>query len=99
MRLNLSTKKGAHVKPDSYKPGSFPGGYKGYLYIRAAPKPYPKTKQQRYIAAVGAAVSKNCPKGKYKGAEFRACVVEQAKELAKEYGVTWHGSAYETGKK
>ncbi len=89
MRLNLSTKKGAHVKPDSYKPGSFPGGYKGYLYIRAAPKPYPKTKQQKYIAAVGRAVREKC-KGKYKGADFHACVIEQAEELAKEYGVKFH---------
>lgn len=86
MRLNLSTKKGVHVKPDSYKAGSdFPGGYKGYLYVRAAPRDYPKTKQQKYIAAVGRAVKDKC-KGK-KGSDFHACVVDVAKGLAKEYGL------------
>lgn len=68
----LRGKKGMWVKPGSQgaDPG-FPGSYGGYMYLRPAPKSYPKTRQQAVIGERGRTIGREC-KGK-KGADFKAC--------------------------
>ena len=47
---SLKTKKGAWIRPGSTSGrSSFPGSYGNYVYLRAAPKDYPKTAHQRKI--------------------------------------------------
>lgn len=49
---SLKTKKGAWIKPGSTSGrSSFPGSYGNFVYLRAAPKDYPKTAQQRKIGS------------------------------------------------
>lgn len=68
------TRKGSWVKPGhmSNKSG-WPGSYYLYTYVRAPPKPYPKTKQQKAIGDKGRCVAKEC-KGK-SGSTFKECLL------------------------
>ena len=54
----MSTKKGRWVKYGRAGKSSAPGGYKGYVYERAAPAPYPKTSQQKKAATCARTVVK-----------------------------------------
>jgi hypothetical protein len=94
MNVNLRTKKGAHVKQDSYHvgpakgekgaPGNYPGGYKGYMYIRAAPKDYEKTDQQKIIAQTARECSKdNLYQTKY-NFSMQQCVAGEYDRVKKE---------------
>ncbi len=65
MAYALKGKRGAWVKPGAG------GSYRGYMYMRAAPKDYPTTAQQKAIGNKGRAMGEKC-KGKT-GAAFRAC--------------------------
>jgi hypothetical protein len=65
MSYSLKGKKGAWVKPGGG------GSYRGYMYMRAAPKSYPTTSQQGKVGDAGRKVGENCT-GK-KGAEFKKC--------------------------
>ena len=49
----------------------WPGGYKGYVKVRAETRKYKKTPQQMKIAAAGREAAKEC-KGKH-GSEFKEC--------------------------
>jgi hypothetical protein len=65
MVYQLKGKKGVWTKPGSG------GSYRGYMYMRAAPKAYPTTAQQSKVGDAGRKVGENC-KGKV-GTEFRKC--------------------------
>lgn len=69
----LKSKKGAWVKLGRSGGPLLPGSYRGYVYLRASPKPYPTTSQQKAIGAKGRCVRDKC-KGK-KGSDFIACRV------------------------
>lgn len=71
MLTALKTKKGAWVKAGRGASGSFPGSYRDYTYIRAAPSGYATTAQQKSIGAKGRCVGQKC-KGKT-GADFLVC--------------------------
>ena len=76
----LRTKKGIWGRFGSKgKDPLFPGSYGDYVYIRAAPKEYPKTAQQAKVGKAGRMVGEKC-KGK-KGAEFKKCRHEVMKEV------------------
>lgn len=87
MNLGLKTKKGAHVKQDGYNvgpastgtPGNYPGGYKGYMYVRAAPSDYPKTAQQQKIADAAKACSRDDLYKREFGGSMQDCVRAQFK--------------------
>jgi len=65
MAYALKGKKGMWMKPGGG------GSYRGYLYARAAPSPYPATAHQHAIGDGGRRMGKEC-KGK-KGADFKEC--------------------------
>jgi hypothetical protein len=65
MAYALKGKKGMWMKPGGG------GSYRGYLYARAAPSPYPTTDQQKRIGDKGRRVGKECA-GKT-GSAFREC--------------------------
>jgi len=65
MAYALKGKRGAWVKPGAG------GSYRGYMYMRAAPKSYPTTAQQKKIGDGGRRMGKECA-GKT-GAAFREC--------------------------
>jgi len=67
----LKSKKGAWVKAGRVGGPYLPGSYAQYTYLRAAPKPYPKTAQQKAIGAKGRCVREKCT-GKTKS-EFFEC--------------------------
>ena len=71
---SMKTMKGAWIKPGhaSTRAG-WPGSYWAYTYVRAAPKPYPKTAQQKKIGEKGRCVAREC-KGKT-GAAFKECLL------------------------
>lgn len=73
MLRGLSTKAGAWVKPGKRATDNptHPGSYGDYIYVRAAPASYPKTEQQKRIAAAGR---------KCKGSKNpQECIIEQFK--------------------
>jgi len=72
MLRGMATKKGAWVKPGNVGTGTagFPGSYGDYIYVRAAPKDYPKTAQQRRIGEAG---RKCAIKGK-SGRDIHECI-------------------------
>lgn len=85
MQTQLKSKKGAHVKEDGFNvgpastgtPGKYPGGYRGYMYVRAAPSSYEKTAQQKKIADAAKACALD---GKYKrefGGSMQECIRAQ----------------------
>ena len=65
MGLGLKTKKGMWVKPG--------GGhsYRGYMYVRAAPKEYPTKPHQHKIGDIGRKIAEEC-KGK-SGTDWKIC--------------------------
>lgn len=69
--MGLKSKKGAWVKPGRTGGPLLPGSYRGYTYVRAPPKPYPTTSQQKAIGAKGRCVREKC-KGK-RASDFIAC--------------------------
>ncbi|HEX54558.1 MAG TPA: hypothetical protein ENF49_00295 [Candidatus Altiarchaeales archaeon] len=80
MQIGLKTKKGAWVRLGNVSGDPmFPGGYKGYVYIRDAPDAYPKTSQQKKIAEAGRRIREKC-KGKT-GKDFTTCRTEVLREI------------------
>lgn len=72
MIRGLRTKKGSWVKMGARGAGaSFPGSYGNYVYLRAPPKDYAKTAQQKRIASIGYCVQEKCT-GKT-GSAFLEC--------------------------
>ena len=80
MVRQLKSKGGAWVKQGAQGTESnAPGSYGGYLYMRPAPRAYPKTSQQAKIGDAGRAVRKEC-KGKT-GPSFWACRSDVMKKM------------------
>jgi len=71
MLAGMKTKLGAWVKPGRTGGPLLPGSYRDYTYVRAPPKSYPTTAQQKAIGAKGRCVREKC-KGK-RGSDFIAC--------------------------
>lgn len=71
MLRGMKTKKGAWVKPGRHGGPYLPGSYYLYTYVRAPPKPYPTTAQQKKIGEKGRCVRREC-RGKT-GPDFFEC--------------------------